>query len=468
MQPPFHPWNRAAVARLARELAAIAARELVRTGGPVRAPDFLPRTQALLRRRFTPAEIPAVVQEVVEASLHLCHPRFMAQQVAAPLPAAALVESVVAALNNSVAVWDMSPAATLIDRDLMRRCKRLFGFPATAEGTLVAGGSFANLTALLAARAALAPAAWRRGGGRVAVLASEHTHYSIARAVGVMGLGTESVFALPVDDRFRVDPAAVPAAFQAARRAGFRRFILVASSGCTPTGSCDDLAALGTLARRHRAWFHVDAAHGGGFAFSRRHRRLLRGIEAADSIVFDPHKMLFMPLTAGAVLVRDGGHLRAAFAQHAPYLFGGRPQAHPNLGEFTLACSQRFDALKLWLLWKACGTAFFGTLVDGVCAATQAAHAYCLRSEVLEPVHAPDCNIFCFRLRRPPRGRRAADRRHWDLKEAVNASGAAYISSTVLKGERVLRIVVMNPRTTAADTVAVLRQIEALAGGGKR
>jgi len=457
-----NPWNRAAVARMARELAALAARELVRSEGPVRAPDFQRQTEALLRRRFTPEQIPGVVQAVADASLHLCHPRFMAQQVAAPLPVAALVESVVAALNNSVAVWDMSPAATLVDRDLMRRCKRLFGYPATAEGTLVAGGSFANLTALLAARAALVPTAWQQGGGRVAVLASEHTHYSIARAVGVMGLGTEAVFALPTDGAFRADPLAAPAVFQAARRAGFRRFILVASSGCTPTGSCDDLSAFAALARRQRAWFHVDAAHGGGFAFSRRYRRLLRGIEQADSVVFDPHKMLFMPLIAGAVLVRDGRHLRAAFAQHAPYLFGGTRQAHPNIGEFTLACSQRFDALKMWLVWKAYGAGFWGEMVESVCAATRAAYTHCLRSEVLEPVHRPDCNIFCFRLRRPPRGRRAADRRHWELKEAVNASGAAYISSTVLNGERVLRIVVMNPRTTADDTVAVMQQVEQL------
>ncbi len=447
---------------MARELAVLAARELVRTEGPVRDPDFQRRTEALLRRTFTPEQIPAIVQAVVDASLHLCHPRFMAQQVAAPLPAAALVESVVAALNNSIAVWDMSPAGTIIDRDLMQRCKRLFGYPATAEGTLVAGGSFANLTALLAARAALAPGVWRKGGGRVAVLAGEHTHYSISRAVGIMGLGTDAVFSLPVDRHFRADLAAVPDAFRAARRAGFRRFILMASTGCTPTGSCDDLRGFAALARKHRAWFHVDAAHGGGLAFSRRYRRLLRGVELADSVVFDPHKMLFMPLTAGAVLVRDGRHLRSAFEQHAPYLFGGAHKTYPNLGEMTIACSQRFDALKMWLVWKAYGAAFWGGIVDHVCEATRAAYLHCCNSEVLEPVHVPDCNIFCFRLRHAPRGRKAAERRHWELKEAVNATGAAYISSTVLQGERVLRIVVMNPRTTAADTIAVMELVEQL------
>ena len=455
-------WEPTQVRRLARELADLAAAELTRdASSAVLPPDFGRRAKKILKRRFTAVEIPAIVRDLAEAGLHLNHPRYMAQQVAAPVPVAALVESVVAALNQSLAVWDMSPAATYIDRDLMGRFRALFGYPGGAEGSLVPGGSYANLTAMLAARAALQPSVWKKGDGKIAVLTGAHTHYSISRAIGIMGLGTECVFPVPTDERYRTDARQVAAQARKARAAGYRRFILVGSCGSTATGSCDDLPALAEEARKLRAWFHVDAAHGGGFAFSRRMKAKLNGIDAADSMVFDPHKMLFMPLTAGAILVRDGGHLRNGFEQHAPYLFGGPAEREcPDIGQFTIACSQRFDALKVWLTWRAYSGRLWGELVDATCAATRAGYESCLASAVLEPVHEPDCNIFCYRLRQPPRSIEKANELHWKIKEAVNHRGEANISSTVLDGRRVLRLVVMNPRTSPQDVCDVLALVE--------
>lgn len=455
------------VRRLGRQLADLAARELIGAPGPVRAPDFAARIRAQLRRGVPGGDIAAAAKAITAASLHLSHRRYMAQQVAAPVPAAALVESLAAALNQSLAVVRMSPAGTMLDRALMRDFQRAFGFPATAEGTLVPGGSFANLTAFVVARAALDPAAWRGGvrPGRLAVIAGAQSHYSIARTAALLGLGTRAVFPIAVDAQQRTLAAAAPSAFAAARRAGYRRFILVATCGSTPTGGCDDLIALGAVARRYHAWFHVDAAHGGAFVFSPRLRGKLRGLEAADSLTFDPHKMLFMPLNAGALLVRDGRRLRAAFTQKAPYLFRATPGGGgPELAQFTLACSQRFDALKVWLTWNAYGGAFWGDLIEGVCAAARAAYEYCQQSAILAPAHEPETNIFCFRLRHPPRLASAADRLHSRIEDAVNSSGRAYISSTVLARRRVLRMVVMNPRSTAEDTVGVLRLVERLAG----
>lgn len=453
-------WNPAAVNRLARGLAGIATRELLRRRGPVRDPNFLSRIKQTLRRRVTPENVVAAVSEIVNSSLHLCHPRYAAQQVAAPVPIAALVEAVVGAVNNSVAIWEMSPAATVIDREVMNLFQRLFGFPRTAEGSSVAGGALANLTALLAARAKLAPEAWKRGRARIAVLAGVQTHYSVSRAAAILGFGADSVFPIPVDAAHCTDPGATLAAFHAARKAGYRRFVLVATSGSTPTGSCDDLVELAALARREGAWLHVDAAHGGGLIFSRRYRHLLAGIDHADSIAFDPHKMLFMPLCSSIVLVRDGACLRAAFEQHAPYLFGGGKKEFPDIARFTIACSQRFDALKTWLTWKAYSGALWDELTTGVCDVAHAAYEHCARSKILAPMHEPQTNIFCYGLRHRPKSIRASDRLHWDIKNAVNASGKTYISSTVLNGQRVLRIVVMNPRTTAEDIVQVMRVVE--------
>ncbi len=456
-------WDPQGVQRLAYGLARIAAKELTRTGGPVRDPGFLPKIRRTVRRSASRLDAVRIVREFAESSLHLCHPRYASHQVVAPIPVAALVEPVIAALNNGVAIWEMSPAAMVIERDLINRFKKLFGYPAGAEGTSVGGGSYANLTAMLAARARLEPRAWATGRARIAILAGAQTHYSISRAAGILGLGAESVFSIPTDELHRTDPEAAPAAFRAARRAGFRRFILVVTCGSTATGSCDDLEALTRVTLREGAWMHVDAAHGGGLIFSRRHRQMLRGIGRADSLAFDPHKMLFMPLTASVVLVRDGRALRNAFEQYAPYIFGNRAREYPDIGQFTIACSQRADALKTWLTWKAYSPALWDELISGVCDVARAAYEHCLHSKILAPAHEPQTNILCFGLRHGPKPVKASDRLHTAIKNGVNASGEAYISSTILNGRRQLRLVVMNPRTTEGDIVRLLKIVERVA-----
>jgi len=437
----------------------IAAEVLIPGDRPVRRPGAEKLAAQILRHRKS-ADLASLVREISEASLALSHPRYGAQQVAAPIPAAALVESVVAAMNQSLAVWEMSPIATAIDRDLMANFKKLFGYPRTADGSLVPGGAFANLTALLAARDTLEPRASKTGKARIAIIVGAQAHYSIARAAAILGLGRDAVFKAALDPEFCTDAAKLHEAFAAARKAGYRKFILVGSSGSTPTGSFDDLEALAQIARKHRAWLHVDAAHGAGLLFSRRLRWKLKGLSRADSMIFDPHKMMFMPLAAGGVMVRNGRQLMAPLQEQAPYLFGSERRG-PDLGQITIACSQRFDALKTWLVWRVYGPGLWDRLTTHVCEVADAAFRYCSDSEVLEPVHQPHSNILCFRLRSPHD--RNSDSRHWAIKEEINESGYGYISSTVLNGRRVLRIVVMNPRTTENDICDVLRRGEQIA-----
>ena len=459
-------WQPSAVRRLARELAEVAAKVVtVGSDRPVRRPRAERLAAQIIGRATKRPDLVSLVREISEASLALSHPRYGAQQVAAPSPAAALVESAVAAMNQSLAVWEMSPIATAIDRDLMAGFKKLFGYPKASEGSLVPGGAFANLTALLAARDALAPQASKNGQARIAIIVGAQAHYSIARAAAILGLGRDSVFKVPLDAEFCTDVEQVTHAFTSARKSGFRKFILVGSSGSTPTGSFDNLEALAEIARKQRAWFHVDTAHGAGLAFSRRFRRRLKGLSRADSMIFDPHKMMFMPLAAGGVLVRDGAHLLGPLQEQAPYLFGSK-RRWPDLGQLTIACSQRFDALKIWLVWRVYGGELWDHLTTHVCDVARAAFQYCSESEILEPAHEPHSNIFCFRLR--GKRDRDSDAQHWAIKEKLNESGFGYISSTVLDGRRVLRIVVMNPCTTADDIQDLLRRIEQLAISDRR
>jgi L-2,4-diaminobutyrate decarboxylase len=278
-------------------------------------------------------------------------------------------------------------------------------------------------------------------------------------------MGRDAVFRVPLNAEFCTDVERTHEAFAAARRAGFRKLILIGSSGSTPTGGFDDLVALRQIATKYGAWLHVDAAHGGGLAFSPKYRKRLRGIGHADSITFDPHKMMFVPLSAGGVLVRKGAHLLEPLQEQAPYLFGSK-RRWPDIGQATVACSQRFDAMKVWIIWRVYGPKIWAELTTHVCEVAHAAYEYCSDSRIFEPVHKPQSNIFCFRLR--GEDGRDSDRRHWAIKEALNESGFAYISSTVLHGHRVLRLVVMNPRTTADDICAILRRVEKIAASRGR
>ena len=454
-------WDRAAARKAARQFGETAVNALLGKGGAVRQPRSGTIASRLLREAAGSKNAARLVRQVQRLSLRLAHPRYLAQQVAAPIPMAALIESVVAAMNQSLAVWEMSPIATAIDRQLMARFKRLFGYPNAAEGTLVPGGAFGNLTALFVAREALK----RRGRGiaasRIAVITGAQTHYSISRAAAILGMAGDAVFRVPVDREYRTDIARVWEAFATARRAGYRRFVVVGSAGSTPTGSFDELDALRRQARREGAWFHVDAAHGAALAFSRRLRGRVTGVGSADSLTFDPHKMMFMPLSAAGVLVRDGSLLARPLAEQAPYLFAAGRRPWPDIGQLAISCSQRFDALKIWLVWQIHGARVWDALVTHTCAVCAAAFRYCAKSGILEPLHEPHSNILCFRLRGPHR--KDSDRIHWKIKEELNESGYGYISSTVLDGRRVLRLVVMNPRTRARDVEDVLKRIERIA-----
>jgi L-2,4-diaminobutyrate decarboxylase len=362
----------------------------------------------------------------------------MGHQVCPPLMDAASADFLISVLNNSTAVWEMSPIGTVIEKEVVRWLADRAGYPATAEGTAVSGGSAANLTGLLAARA-------RFDFGRTpVVVTSADAHYSIARAAAIMGI--QDVRKVPTDAQHRMDVGALEemlAALDAPPLA------IVATCGSTATGAFDKLDEIALLRDRYRTWLHVDAAHGASVLLSEKLAPLARGLERADSFSWDPHKMLFMPLSLGTILVREGIWLRRAFEADAPYLFHSAG-ASENIGEMTIQCSKRADAIKLWLMLQSRGTAPLIEAMEHVTELTRYLYD-CLRdSEDFEPVHEPQLNILCFRRRGLDNDATA------ELRERLVRSGRAWITTTVLRGERVLRVTMMNPRSSRRDVDGLL------------
>jgi len=397
--------------------------------------------------------------EVIPDCNRLYHPRYAGHQVSAPLPAAIWTESLTAALNQSVAVSEMSPTGTALEHRVIRWMCELVGYDERAGGTLTSGGTEATFTALLAARSAVMPDVWTEGVGAnpPVVVCGEHAHYAVSRAVGELGLGMRNAVAVPSREwRMHVD--ALRTTLDSLRDAGRQVMAVVATAGSTATGSFDDLEAIGALCEERGLWLHVDGAHGASALLSERHRHRVRGIGRARSIAWDPHKMMLLPLSAGVVLVRDERDLDAAFTQRAPYLFHGTGgERVRDQGVRSFLCSRRADVFKLWVALQRYGARGIGALYDRLCEVAMSMHDQLTAHPAFEPLHRPDCNILCFRwIGDGTLDDTELDEANRKLREQYNRSGEGWITATNLGGRRVLRVTIMNVRTGPDDVAAII------------
>jgi L-2,4-diaminobutyrate decarboxylase len=391
-----------------------------------------------------------VATEVLPHSIHLAHPMYMGHQVSPPLPAAIWMEPLIGALNQSVAVGEMAPAATAIETRVIRWMCELAGFGPEAGGTVTTGGTEATFTALLAARNAAVPDAWENGVGDDApvIVCGEHAHYSVTRAAGELGLGMRRV--VPVPSRgYRMDTDALVATLDRLGAEGKRVMAVVATAGSTATGSFDDLATIGPLCTARGLWLHVDGAHGASALLSGKHRFRLQGIEHARTIAWDPHKMMLVPLGTGMVLAREERDLERAFAQSAPYLFHeGGTERRWDQGTRSFMCSRRADALKLWVALQRYGSRGVGLHCDHLCATAHRLWELIGEREDFVALHEPESNILCFRWVGSARlSAEALDEVNLRARERWNRE-RGWITTTVLDGVRVLRVTLMNVRTT--------------------
>jgi L-2,4-diaminobutyrate decarboxylase len=469
--PVLSDIERDAGLEVAEAFARVVSRYLASTrdgSGPVSTP----LTAEDLARRFDeplprdPQSVGDVLarleRDVLPDCNRLTHPRSMGHQVSAPLPVAVWTEALTAAVNQSGAVWEMSPVGTVIETQVIRWMCDLTGYGPDAGGTFTSGGTEATFAGLLAARQSVIPDVWTRGVGAdpPVVVCGEHAHYGVARAVGELGLGTDRAVVVP-SAGFRMDVHALEHELARLRREGRAVMAVVATAGTTATGSFDDLETIGSLCDRHGIWLHVDGAHGASALFSPAHRHRVAGIHRARSIAWDPHKMMLMPLTASVVLVRDEADLEAAFSQRAPYLFHanhGERRWDQGLRSFT--CSRRIDAFKVWVALQRHGACGIAAIYDHLCDNARTLHGLISSSADFVALHEPESNILCFRfVGDGTLGDNRLDAVNLETRERYNRAGTGWITTTMLGGRRVLRVTLMNPRTTKADLEQSLSEL---------
>lgn len=270
-------------------------------------------------------------------------------------PAALLGEAVAAALNNSMYTYKVGGAQVLVELELIHQMGLRVGFE-NADGVFTPGGSLSNLTGMLLARDRVRPRMRAEGfsGPRLRVYTSKDSHYSVAKAVTLLGIGANNLVKIAVDQRGRMLPAALDQAIRADIAAGHQPMMVNATAGTTVLGAFDPLEGLADVCGEHDLWLHVDGAFGGSAVLDPDQAHNLAGCDRADSVSWDAHKVMGAQLSCSVVLVREPGLLANSLDENASYLFQGDDQ-ELNPGTRSLQCGRRNDALKLWTLWQSLG-----------------------------------------------------------------------------------------------------------------
>jgi glutamate/tyrosine decarboxylase-like PLP-dependent enzyme len=361
----------------------------------------------------------------------------------------ALGDLIASACNLYAGSWMESAGVSQVELEVLSWFKEWIGFPPDAAGSLVSGGSVANLTALACARETLA------GPMRddLVLYVSDQAHSSIARAARLLGFRPEQVRVLPSDDAFRLAPRTLSAAMDADVSRGLTPFAVAAQAGATNTGAVDPLEELAALCDERGAWLHVDGAYGGFAALA--DRGLVAGIEGADSVTLDPHKWLYQPFECGCVLVRDGEALRRAFEMLPDYLHDASAAGgEVNFSDLGLQLTRSARALKLWVSLRYFGVDAFRAAIRRTLELAAGAARRAEASETLELMAPPSLGIVCFRRRD------LDDEGNAGVMAALERSGAGLVSSTRLRSRLALRLCVLNHQSTEADVERVLAFLE--------
>jgi L-2,4-diaminobutyrate decarboxylase len=384
---------------------------------------------------------------------------------------ALLAELFVSSVNSSLDTFDQSVGGTLIERRLVEWTAARIGLPtsgstggtgvgARADGIFTSGGTQSNLQALLVARDTVQSeegAEEAVSPDRLRVLVSADGHFSVAKAARVLGLGPEAVVAVPCDRQHRM---LVPELERSVRRClddGLVPMAVVATAGTTDFGAIDPLRRVAAVCARHGVWLHVDAAYGGGLLASRRRRHLLDGIELADSVTVDYHKTWFLPVSASAVLVRDGRTLRH-LTHHADYL-NPADATEPNQVDKSLQTSRRFDALKLWMTLRIMGPDAVGDYFDAAIDLAHRVHDELTGMPDLEVAAPPALSTLVFRYRPDGLSGHEAGGLNARIRAELYRRGTGMVAATKVGASTWLKLTLLNPRATTSDITAVLDEV---------
>ncbi|MEM6765554.1 MAG: aminotransferase class V-fold PLP-dependent enzyme [Bacteroidota bacterium] len=427
---------------------------------PFRTPaEELAFWQEQLNKKTSPSE---TFQAILDHSTKVHHPGYMGHQIGVPAliaPFGGLLSDVLA---NGTGVFEMGMASNGLERLITDWLCRKVGYAAGA-GFMTSGGTLANLTAMLAARKAKAPTeVWEEGHHeKLAIMVSAEAHYCIDRAARIMGMGTEGIIKVPVDRQFKIRTDLLEPMLQQAKDKGLTVIAVAGCAGSTATGSYDDLQALARFSHKHNLWFHVDGAHGGAVVCSEVHKHLVQGIQEADTIAIDFHKMMMSPALTTALLFKREEDPFKTFQQRAQYLWDSE-QSYEwyHSGKRTFECTKLMLSVRVYLILTTYGEQIFGESVERLHATAKTFAAMLEEHPSFELLLQPEANIVNFRYVREDF--QDLDRVNAHIRQQLVENKQHYIVQTTIQGKRYLRTALMNPFTNENDLRDLLKELASL------
>ncbi len=387
------------------------------------------------------------------------HPRFWGWVIGTGTPFSMLAEMLAAGLNSDICMGGHAPM--YVEEQVINWMKAIMNFPVQASGILLSGTSIANLTGLLVARDYFTNQSVRKEGlqeypDKLVLYASTETHSCIIRAADIIGLGRKSVRLVPVNKDYQIDLTELEHMIENDKRAGLTPFCIVANVGTVNTGAIDPIAAISTIARKHKLWLHIDGAFGAFAGLVAEYSQLKSDLGCADSIGFDLHKWMSLPMGVGCLLVKNRSAHRKAFSIHPDYLSlyeRGIARGVDPTFNYGIEMTKNFRALKVWMSIKEHGIKKLSRIVR-----QNIAQAFYLEDLIksqpgeLEVVTPVTLNVVCFRYN-PSQGmsENELNKLNKEIVMELQESGKAAISHTMLRGRYVLRVANINHRSRKSD-----------------
>lgn len=406
----------------------------------------------------------SLFKRIIDHSIHIHHPRYIGHQVTSPLPFTILAQFCTNLLNNGAAIYEMGPVNMAMERNVIKKFGLMIGYKSASDGIFTHGGTAGNLTAMLAARQAkTAYNIWEDGinsDNKPGFMISEQAHYSIGRNVKIMGLGTDSIIKVPVDSDYRMRTDLLEDLFNINEDKGIKVISVVASACSTATGSYDKMEPIADFCEKHGLWLHVDGAHGMGVLFSEKYKSLVNGINRADSIVIDFHKMLLVPALNTLVMFRDGEKSFETFAQKASYLFKkAEKNVWYNSAIRTIECTKSALGIIAYTAMKYYGKQYYKEYIDSRYDLAAQFARMIKSDEHFELAVDPESNIVCFRYIPEGHDEQSFNRINSSIRDTIMKDGSFYIVQAELGGKIWLRVTIINPMTSENDLKDLIKRI---------
>ncbi|MDJ0705741.1 MAG: aminotransferase class V-fold PLP-dependent enzyme [Leptolyngbyaceae cyanobacterium MO_188.B28] len=411
------------------------------------------------------AQLRSHIADYLNYAVKTAHPAYFNQLWGGFNPACFMGDMLTSATNTSMYTYEVAPVATLIEKTLMAKLGELIGF-AEPDGQFTTGGSNGNFMALAMARHRAFPTLKHQGmanSSHLIALVSADAHYSFAKAAHLLGIGTDQLWRVPVDRQGRMDISALESLIAKARAQGAQPFFVAGTAGTTVRGAYDPLEAIAAVSQREGLWFHVDGAWGASVLLSPTHRPLMQGVEQADSVVWDAHKMMGMTLMCSILLVKQRGMMLNTFSSEGTdYLFHTVDAEPTDLGPGTMHCGRRVDAVKLWLAWKHLGDRGWAAQIDHYFELAAYAEALINAHDSLELVAPRQSLNLCFQYK-PKHASQDPNELTLQIRQALWAKGIAMVNYANVNGKVVFRLVLCNNQTKKEDIAEFFDALVAIA-----